>query len=178
MHSANSSKLCLCWSLSVVHQAAGHGSFRRDARICCECQSPSSLKDTSPLHICLNRTESCTWRKMLPGVVLPVRNTGSYSSNPHIVRTGGHKHRCGPFHLPICSHACEQKFVGFESFLRVQSLDLNCEGVTGCSHQVCHFSLTFFDMVDQFVCVRKWTRVGYSNCTRLRINWIILSFAV
>jgi hypothetical protein len=66
------------------------------------------------IYICLKITESCSRMEMLPGVVLPVRNTGSYDNSPHIVRTGGHKHRCGPFHLLLSSQACEQKFVTYE----------------------------------------------------------------
>jgi hypothetical protein len=51
MHSAKSGKWCLCWRLSLVHQAVCHGSFRRDDRICCECQNPSILEDTSVWYI-------------------------------------------------------------------------------------------------------------------------------
>jgi hypothetical protein len=86
---------------------------------------------------------------MFPGVVLPIGNTGSYGSSPHIVRTAV------PFHLLVCSHACEQKVVAFGISLTVQTLDLICERVKGFSHYVCHFSLTFCDLVDQFVHVRK-----------------------
>jgi len=28
-------------------------SFCRDVHICCDCQDPSSLQDTSSMHICL-----------------------------------------------------------------------------------------------------------------------------
>jgi hypothetical protein len=63
---------------------------------------------------------------MLPGVVLPVRSRGSYGSSLHIVRTGGHKHRCRkPFHLLLCSVTCEQKFFVYESVLCVETFKVS-----------------------------------------------------
>jgi len=51
--------------------------------------------------------------------------------------------------------------------LCVQTLDLIFDRITGSSHQTCQFSLTFCDVVDHFLRIRKWTRLGYTHCCLL-----------
>ena len=62
---------------------------------------------------------------MLPDVVLPVRSRESYGSSLHIVRTGGHKHRCRSFGLLLCSQACKRNFSVYDSVLCVERFNVS-----------------------------------------------------